>query len=68
MAFSETDVSALAAAIASGVMRVKFADGREVFYQTGGDLRAAYELARSSVSAASAAPPQRMTRVVHVRT
>ncbi|TCP30702.1 hypothetical protein [Sphingomonas sp. BK235] len=34
MAFSQTDLDTLRAAIASGVMRVRYADGREVTYQS----------------------------------
>ncbi|MBB3691462.1 phage head-tail joining protein [Sphingomonas sp. BK580] len=34
MAFSQTDLDTLRAAIASGIMRVRYADGREVTYQS----------------------------------
>lgn len=67
MAFTAADLSTIDAAIATGAMRVKFADGREVTYQTGADLLKARALIQSEVNADSATPPQRMTRVVHVR-
>lgn len=50
MAFSQNDVDTLKAAIASGVMLVKFADGRHVQYQSGADLRAALALAEAEVA------------------
>lgn len=67
MAFTANDVATLAAAIASGTQRVRFADGREITYQSGADLRAAYDLAKLEVAQASASPPRRTTRIVHVR-
>jgi hypothetical protein len=67
MAFTSSDLSTIDAAIATGALRVKFADGREVMYQTGADLLKARALIQAEVNAASATPPQRMTRVVHVR-
>jgi hypothetical protein len=51
MAFSATDVSTLETAIATGAMRVKFADGREVTYQSGADLLRALAAARADVAA-----------------
>jgi hypothetical protein len=56
MAFTQADRDTVASAIATGAMRVRFADGREVTYQNGADLRAALslidaELAGASVSA-----------------
>ena len=38
MAFSQTDLDAIQTAIASGVLRVRYADGREVTYQSLDDL------------------------------
>lgn len=67
MAFTSTDLSTIEAAIATGTLRVRFADGREVTYQSGADLRAARAMILSEVTAAAATPPARMTRVVHVR-
>lgn len=67
MAFTAADLSTIDTAIATGAMRVKFADGREVTYQTGADLLRARALIQSEIAAESATPPQRLTRVVHVR-
>jgi hypothetical protein len=44
MAFTQADRDTVAAAIATGALRVRFADGREVTYQNGADLRAALAL------------------------
>jgi hypothetical protein len=68
MAFTSSDLATIDAAIATGALRVKFADGREVTYQTGADLLRARALIQSEVLAAAPSPPSRMTRVVHVRT
>jgi hypothetical protein len=38
MAFNQTDLDAIRAAIGSGVLRVRYADGREVMYQSLDDL------------------------------
>jgi hypothetical protein len=38
MAFNQTDLVAIQAAIASGVLRVRYADGSEVTYQSLDDL------------------------------
>lgn len=67
MPFTPSDLATIDAAIATGALRVRYADGREVTYQNGADLRAARALIASEVSATSASPPQRMSRVVHVR-
>lgn len=44
MAFTQADRDSVATAIATGAMRVRYADGREVTYQSGADLRAALAL------------------------
>ena len=67
MAFTSEDLSTIETAIATGALRVKFADGREVTYQTGADLLRARDLIQSDVAVSSNAPSQRVTRVVHVR-
>ena len=67
MAFTSADLATIDAAIATGALRVKFADGREVAYQTGADLLRARALIASEISASASTPPARMTRVVHVR-
>jgi len=38
MAFAQTDLEAIQTAIGSGVLRVRYADGREVTYQSLDDL------------------------------
>ncbi len=38
MAFTQTDLDTIRAAIGSGVMKVRYADGREVTYQSGADM------------------------------
>ena len=38
MAFNQTDLEAIQTAIGSGVLRVRYADGREVTYQSLDDL------------------------------
>jgi hypothetical protein len=68
MAFTTADLATIETAIATGAMRVKFADGREVTYQTGADLLRARDAILSSINAESATPVSRITRVVHVRT
>lgn len=67
MAFTSADLSTIETAIATGAMRVKFADGREVTYQTAAELLQVRAAILSDVNASSATPPQRMSRVVHVR-
>jgi len=67
MAFTSADLATIDAAIATGALRVKFADGREVVYQTGADLLRVRSLIVGQISASAANPPARMTRVVHVR-
>lgn len=67
MAFTATDLAAIETAIATGAMRVKFADGREVTYQTADELLRVRSAMMSDINASSATPPQRMSRVVHVR-
>lgn len=39
MAFSQSDVDELRRAIATGAMRVRYADGREVTYRTLAEMR-----------------------------
>lgn len=38
MAFSASDLATVEAAIATGALRVRYADGREVTYQSAADL------------------------------
>lgn len=53
MAFTQTDRDTVAAAIATGALRVRFADGREVTYQSGADLRAALALIDAELAGTS---------------
>jgi hypothetical protein len=69
MAITQTEIDAMKAALASGAVEVRHADGRGVKYNTARDLITAIEFAERQLAAASAAtPPARMSRVVHVRT
>lgn len=68
MAFSASDLATVEAALATGALRVRYADGREVTYQTAGDLIRVRAIIQSQINADSATPVSRMTRVVHVRT
>jgi hypothetical protein len=63
MAYTETDVQRLEQAIASGTMRVKYAD-REVTYHSLKEMRSALREIRNEVSAAAGAP--RRKRVVRL--
>ena len=51
MALSQADVDALKKAIASGAMRVRYADGREIQYRTQAELERALKLATDEVAA-----------------
>lgn len=53
MALTQSDVDAIKAAIASGVSRVKFADGREVEYRSTSDMMTALALAQNEVAGSS---------------
>lgn len=64
MAFSSTDLTTIEAAIASGSLRVRFGDGREVHYQTTADMLRARDAINEDILNNSAAPPSRMTRVI----
>lgn len=63
MAFSSTDVQRLEQAIASGTLRVKYAD-REVVYQNLESMRAALRQIRAEVDAADGKP--RRKRVIRL--
>lgn len=53
MAFTEADLDTLRAAMASGIKRVTFADGRTTEYQNAAEITAAYKIAKAEVSAAA---------------
>lgn len=50
MAFTQADVDTIKKAIASGVARVDFSDGRRVDYRTVADLKDALALAQADVT------------------
>ena len=50
MAFSQSDLTAIRAAIASGVMVTRFADGREVRYQSLDSMLAAEKRIAAAVA------------------
>jgi len=56
MAFSQTDVDTLKAAIASGAMRVRYADGREIQYRSQAELERALFLAQGEVAGQAVKP------------
>lgn len=39
MAYTQSDIDDLKAAIASGALRVRYADGREIMYRSLGEMR-----------------------------
>ncbi len=53
MAFAQTDLEAIQAAIGSGVLRVRYADGREVTYQSLDDLMKAEKRILGSLAGTS---------------
>ncbi len=59
--------ASLRAALASGALRVRSPDGREVQYQTSDQLLRAIAAVDGEIAAASQTPPPRMRRVVTVR-
>ena len=67
MAFTSADLTTIEEALATGALRVRFADGREVLYQNAADLIRVRGLIVQQLAATSASPPSRTTRVVHVR-
>jgi hypothetical protein len=54
MAFTQTDVDALKAALATGALKVRYADGREVTYRSLSDLQRAIAIAAAEVSGTGA--------------
>jgi hypothetical protein len=67
MAFTSVDRDTLATAIATGVLRVRYADGREVTYQSGADLRAALALVDAEIAGNSATATPRHAFASFVR-
>jgi hypothetical protein len=68
MAYSQTDIDALQAAIATGALRVKFgsgSDSREVEYRSLSDMNATLQTMQNAVSPAAARP--RVSVIQHSR-
>lgn len=59
MAFTADDITRLKDAIATGLKRVRYADGREAEYRTHGEMVAALEMAERDVAAASGSTTSR---------
>ncbi len=55
MAWTQTDLDAIEAAMVTPEMRVRFQDGREVQYRTMAELLSARDVIKSSLNAASGA-------------
>jgi hypothetical protein len=66
MAFQQSDLDKLDAAIASGVQQVTYADGRSVRYQTGADMLKARETIAGLVAGVGAAGRRRRVTVMRV--
>ncbi len=60
MAYSQADLDNIRACIASGVLKTRLSDGREVFYQTIEGMMAAEQ--RIAAAVASATPSARPSR------
>lgn len=54
MAFTQTDLDAIQAAIGSGVLKVRYADSREVTYQSLDDLLKAEKRIKDAIAPPSA--------------
>lgn len=67
MPFTSADLTQVDAAIARGTQRVRFADGREVTYQSVADMLRARDLIAGELSVGGSPERSRSTRVVFVR-
>lgn len=56
MAFTTQDLTAIEAAIASGELTIRGADGRTITYRSMDELLKAREMVRSSLASANATP------------
>jgi hypothetical protein len=56
MAFTQADLDALTAAYASGTLRVRFSDGKEVTYPTGDDLLRRIRIVAAELAASAGQP------------
>ena len=54
--FSQSDLTALRAAYASGTLEVRFADGRSVKYPSGADLLRRIQVVEGELAASSGSP------------
>ncbi|VXC63302.1 phage head-tail joining protein [Sphingomonas sp. AX6] len=63
MAFQQSDLDQLRAALSTGIRSVTFADGRRTEYQNAGDLVAAIDMVEKSIAGEARAgrPRRRMT-------
>jgi len=66
MAFKQSDLDTLDAAIASGILQVTYADGRSVRYQTGADMLKARETIAGLIAGANSAGRRRRMTVLRV--
>ena len=56
MAYSQTDVDALKAAIATGALEVKYADGRQVRYRSLSEMRQILSTMTAEVAGSTTSP------------
>lgn len=61
MAYTQSDLDALSAAIVSGLQEVTYADGRKVRYQSLADMRAIRGDMKTEIAATAAFRPLRTT-------
>lgn len=59
MAYSREDIAKLEAAMATGAMKVRFADNREVFYRSLAEMRSQLATMKREVLGASSGQPTR---------
>ncbi len=59
MAYTQADLATLRAAIGSGVLKVRYADGREITYQSGADMLKAEQRIMDALAAAPGSGRQR---------
>ena len=55
MAFQQTDIDALKAAIATGATRVRYPDGREIQYRSLDEMQRILRMAEADIAATSGA-------------
>jgi hypothetical protein len=67
MAWTQVDLDALKAAYASGTLRVRFSDGKEVTYPTGDDLLRRIRIVAAELAASGAGQPAPVGRFATFR-